>query len=59
MFSRLIRAAALVAALASALGCSTADESTQTNGFSDPHAGELNKKELEAPTQWSVESGMS
>lgn len=33
------------------------DESTQTNGFADPHAGELNKKDIQGP-QWTVRSGM-
>ncbi|KAJ4291889.1 hypothetical protein N0V90_009786 [Kalmusia sp. IMI 367209] len=38
---------------------STADESTQTNGFSEPHAGKLDKKELDGENRWSVESVLS
>jgi hypothetical protein len=37
----------------------TADESTQTNGFPEPEAGKLTKKDLESKTRWTVESGMS
>lgn len=37
----------------------TADESTQTNGISEPNAGKLNKEGVEKESRWSVESGMS
>ncbi|KAJ4360184.1 uncharacterized protein N0V89_000744 [Didymosphaeria variabile] len=37
----------------------TADESTQTNGFSEPDAGKLNKEGMENEDRWSVESVLS
>ncbi|KAF1960741.1 HD domain-containing protein [Byssothecium circinans] len=33
----------------------TADESTQTNGFSDPKAGKLSKEDVKGGKQWTVE----
>lgn len=37
---------------------STANESTQTNGFPELHAGELAQNDVQSHGRWTVESGM-